>query len=288
LSYLGGAAVSGRQAELSPQISIVCFAIGVAQVRPGAPVAGPVLLSVLADLGVSSSAARSLLLRMRREGWITSERSGRQAHYRLSPVLSAAEGRLDRHLRGRQPEWNGSFTGVLFSVPERYRSYRDRLRRTAQLLGYVTLRPGLLIATTDRYSELVALLPAQPSGSQLLALTLAFSTDDSRRMARQLWDLDGFATRCQKALATADRHTTAAQQAPIRGAEALRAFAAATLPLFEATANDPDLPAELLPEDWPAAQLGAALRRAFEVFGPSLIAYLGRLGVTKDPDGLPG
>ncbi|MGH3302700.1 MAG: hypothetical protein ACRDOK_13650 [Streptosporangiaceae bacterium] len=46
--------------------------------QPGEPVAGPVLLRLLADLGVSGPAARSLLLRMRREGWLTSQRVGRQ------------------------------------------------------------------------------------------------------------------------------------------------------------------------------------------------------------------
>jgi phenylacetic acid degradation operon negative regulatory protein len=288
MNYLGGVAVSSRQAELTPQISIVCFAVGVAQARPGAPVAGPVLLKLLADLGISNSAARSLLLRMRREGWLASQRSGRQAHYRLAPVLSAAEDRLDRHIRGGRPTWNGSFTGVLFYVPERFRSYRDRLRRTAQLLGYVTLRPGLMIATTDRYDELVALLPAQPDDSELLRLTLAFSADDSRRMARQLWDLDGIAARCRMALATADLNMAAAEQDPPQGADALRAFAAATLPLFETTAKDPDLPDELLPQDWPAAQLGTALGRAFALFGPALIAYLGQHGIVKDLEALPG
>jgi phenylacetic acid degradation operon negative regulatory protein len=271
----------------SPQISIVCFTIGVAQTRPGAPVAGPVLLPLLADLGISNSAARSLLLRMRRDGWLTSQRSGRAAKYQLAPVLSAAEDRLDRHLRGASTAWNGSFTGVLFSVPERYRSYRDRLRRVAELLGYVRLRPGLLIATTDRFDELVAVLPVQPAGSQLLRVTLALSADDSRRVVRQLWDLDGIAARCRAALATADLCTTAALLDPPHGADALRAFAAATLPLFETTANDPDLPDELLPEDWPAPQLGAALGRAFAVFGPALAAYLAQHGVVKDPDSLP-
>jgi phenylacetic acid degradation operon negative regulatory protein len=287
MRYLGGDVVPD-QADLTPQISIVCFTVGVAQARPGASVAGPVLLRLLADLGISNSAARSLLLRMRRAGWLTSERSGRQALYRLAPVLSTAEERLDRQLRGLRPTWNGSFTGVLFSVPERHRAYRDRLRRTAELLGYIKLRPGLLIATTDRYDELLALLPAQPGGSQLLRLTLAFSADDSRRMVRRLWDLDGIAARCRTALATADLSTTAAQLNPPRGADALRAFAAATVPLFELAANDPDLPDELLPADWPAAQVGAALGRAFAVFGPALVAYLGEQGVDKDWGALPG
>lgn len=80
-------------AEISPQVGLVCFAFGAAQVQPGDPVAGPVLLRLLADLGVSASAARSLLLRMRREGWLTSQRAGREARYRLAPVLFAGQER---------------------------------------------------------------------------------------------------------------------------------------------------------------------------------------------------
>ena len=162
--------------EISPQVGLVCFAFGAAQVQPGDAIAGPVLLRLLADLGVSGPAARSLLLRMRREGWLTSERAGRQARYRLAPVLFAGQDRVERQLRGDRPAWNGSFSGVLYTVPERFRPYRDRLRRSALLLGYVTLRPGLLVATTDRYDELVALLPADwPAPGLSFAIGRAFA-----------------------------------------------------------------------------------------------------------------
>jgi len=157
--------------EISPQIGLVGLAFGAAQAQPGEPAAGPVLLRLLADLGVSGPAARSLLLRMRREGWLTSERSGRQARYRLAPIVFASQERVERQLRGDRPAWNASFSGVLYTVPERFRPFRDRLHRSALLPGYVTLRPGLLVATTDRYDELVAVLPAQPAGSQLLRLS---------------------------------------------------------------------------------------------------------------------
>jgi len=239
--------------EISPQIGLVGLAFGAAQVQPGEPVAGPVLLRLLADLGVSGPAARSLLLRMRREGWLTSERSGRQARYRLAPIVFAGQERVERQLRGDRPAWNESFSGVLYTVPERFRSFRDRLRRSALLLGYVTLRPGLLIATTDRYDELVAVLPARPPGSQLLRTKLMFSGDDTRRLAAELWDLDGIAALYH---------------------QAMRAFAAAVLPLYRAASGDPDLPAELLPPDWPALSLSAAIGRAFTVFVPLVSDYL--------------
>src|SRR3984957_19803805 len=166
--------------EITPRIGIVAFAFGVARAHQGDAVAGPVLLRLLADLGVSGPAARSLLLRMRREGWFTSERAGRQARYRLAPVTAAAQARVERQLRGNRPEWDGSFSGVLFTVPERHRSFRDRLRRSAHLLGYVTLRPGLLIAAPDRYEELASLLPPRPAGSHVLRTPLDVSAQDIR------------------------------------------------------------------------------------------------------------
>jgi phenylacetic acid degradation operon negative regulatory protein len=260
--------------EISPQVGLVGLAFGAAQVQPGEPVAGPVLLRLLADLGVSGPAARSLLLRMRREGWLTSERAGRRARYRLAPIVFASQDRVERQLRGDRPAWNGSFSGVLYTVPERFRPFRDRLRRSALLLGYVTLRPGLLVATTDRYDELVAVLPAPPAGSQLLRTKLTFSADDSRRLAAELWDLDGIAALYRQAIAEFDGRVVEAQQQPPAGAAALRAFAAAVLPLYRAGSADPDLPAELLPADWPSLRLSAAIGRAFAVFVPLVSDYL--------------
>jgi DNA-binding transcriptional regulator PaaX len=64
----------------------------------------------------------------------------------------------------------------------------------------------------------------------------------------------------------------AAQPAP--GAEAFRAFAAATLPIHDASSRDPDLPAELLPADWPRDQLAQALQRANRTFYPLIRTYL--------------
>jgi phenylacetic acid degradation operon negative regulatory protein len=273
---------------ITPQISIVAFAFGTARAYQGDAVPGPVLIRLLADLGISGPAARSLVLRMRREGWLTSERAGRQALYRLAPGTAAAQARVERQLRGDRPAWDGSFSGVLFQVPERHRSFRDRLRRSAQLLGYVTLRPGLLIAATDRYEELARLLPPQPAGSQVLRTRLAFSPADARSIVSELWDLDGLAVRYRAVLADAGRRTSQAERQPAAGAAAFRAFAAATRPLYEASADDPDLPDTLLPGDWPGARIGPALGRAFRAFGPALGAYLAAVGGPAASQAAPG
>jgi phenylacetic acid degradation operon negative regulatory protein len=268
----------GPEGEVTSRMGLVVFAFGAASAPyggepPGGALTGRALIQLLAELGLSPGAARSLLLRMRREGWLDSERAGREARYRLNPAVSAAQARIERQLRGQRPPWEGSFSGVLYEIPEPARPFRDRLRRTAQLLGYASLRPGLLIATTDRWAELGALLPAQPPGSQVLRVRIALEPEDSRAVAARLWHLERLATGYRQVTADMRALTArAAQLAP--GGEAFRAFAAATLPVYEVTADDPDLPAELLPADWPGDELTSALGQTLRAFFPLIRDYL--------------
>jgi len=268
-------------ATVSPRMGLVCFAFGVATVPydgqlPAGQLPGPMLIRLLADLGMSQAAARSVLLRMRREGWIEARRSGREARYRLAPAIGLAQARIEAQLRGRRPAWGGAFSGILYEVPEQARSFRDRLRRTAQLLGYATLHPGLLIAASDRWEELTGLLPPAPADSQLLRTQLTLSMADSRQIAARLWRLDELADRYRSVAATAAKQVEIADRNPA-GPQALRAFAAAALPIFEVSTDDPDLPAELLPADWPGSQLGMVLYQAFQAFHPLMADYLASL-----------
>jgi phenylacetic acid degradation operon negative regulatory protein len=272
------AAEFGEHGEVTPRMRLVVFAFGAASAPfggelPGGALAGSALIQLLSELGLSPGAARSLLLRMRRDGWLDSERQGREARYRLAAVLSSAQTRIERQMRGQRPPWEGSFSGVLYEVPEQARPYRDQLRRTAHLLGYATLHPGLLIATTDRWAELGTLLPGQPPGSQLLKARIALGPDDSRAVAARLWDLENLAAEYRRVMTEVRARTAgAAQLAP--GGEAFRAFAAATLPVYEAMAGDPDLPAELLLPDWPGDELAGVLGQALRAFFPLIRDYL--------------
>ncbi|HTX29514.1 MAG TPA: PaaX family transcriptional regulator C-terminal domain-containing protein [Streptosporangiaceae bacterium] len=265
--------------EVSPRMGLVCFAFGAAAVPfggqlPGGQLPGRTLIQLLADLGLSEAASRSVLLRMRKEGWLDSERAGREARYRLAPAIYSAQARIESQLRGKRPAWEGFFSGVLYEVPEEARAYRDRLRRTGQLLGYATLRPGLLVATSDRWAELTGLVPDQPPpGSQLLRVQIRLDEADSRLVAARLWGLDDLAGRYRKVLAQSRALTDQAERHPA-GAAAFRAFADATMPIFDATSADPDLPDELLPDDWPGPELGEALGRAFRAFHPLIAGYL--------------
>jgi phenylacetic acid degradation operon negative regulatory protein len=264
--------------EATPQMGLVFFAFGAAAGAydgqlPGGQLTGRALIRLLTDLGLTESAARSLLLRMRREGWLDSQKDGRQARYSLAPVISVAQARIENQMRGRRPPWKGAFSGILYEVPEAERAFRDRFRRTAQLLGYVTLRPGLMIATADHWPELGPLLPLQPAGGQVLRVQIALSDDDSRSIAARLWHTDELAGRYRQVAAETRALTVQASRSE-PGAPAFRAFAAATLPVYQVTADDPDLPAELLPAGWPGDELTRALGHALRALFPLVRDYL--------------
>jgi phenylacetic acid degradation operon negative regulatory protein len=253
----------------------VFFALGLIAVgRDEAAVPGPVLIAVLSDLGLSESAARAAILRLRRHGWLSSKRHGRHTHYAPTATIRARQQRFQEHFTMASPPWDGAFHGLIYEVPERHRAYRDRLRRCAQLLGYASLRGGLLIAPTDRFVELQSLLSQPPSEAHLLPARIELTPDDARRLASRLWALDALAEDYRARIAVVRDAINDAAGDPPAGPQALRAFAAATQPVYEAISRDPLLPAELLPDDWPGAELGAALQAALQTLGPAAVAHV--------------
>lgn len=257
--------------------SAVIFVLGLAQIPPNEGLAGAVLIRLLGDLGLSEAAARSAILRMRRRGLLSSTRTGRTVAYAPSRMVIAGQQRHRNQFVGTGPDWDGAFHALLVSVPEDDRSFRDELRRTATIAGYRTLRSGLLIAPSDRTEELGTTLARTPPAASVIAARLELSPEDARRVAAELWRLGELATR-YRALATAARAASeeARGHRPI-GAAAVRAFAAAALPIYEAIADDPGLPADLLPEAWPGPDLSAALGEALRVFGPAVATYIHEL-----------
>ncbi len=256
---------------------LILFALGAARVPPQPPLPGPALIALLGDLGLSESAARSAILRMRRGGWLVSRRTGRTVAYAPSASTLAGHRRRENALVELERPGDGAFHALLVSVPERRRAYRDELRRAAHLAGYRTLRAGLLVAPGDRRPELGDLLDRVPPGASVVAGRLQLAPADSRRLAGQLWALPDLADRLRAVAAAARGATAAALVEHPEGADAFRALAAALLPVYETIADDPGLPTELLPPGWPAAEVGAALGAGLRVLGPPVSVHIDEL-----------
>jgi phenylacetic acid degradation operon negative regulatory protein len=257
--------------------SLVFFLLGAAEVPPRAALPGPVLVRLLNDLGLEEGAARSTILRMRHAGWITSVRTGRTVGYAPSPSTLASHRRHTEQPTAAGRAWDGTFHGMLVTVPEHRRSFRDALRRAAALAGYRSLRPGLLIAPSDRTAEIAPTLDRTPKDASVLFAQLRLPANDSQIVATQLWELDELGNRYRALTRAAHNATQAARRRPPAGPVALRALAAATLPIYEAIRDDPGLPPQLLAPDWPQPELRAALHEALECLAPDVGTYIEQL-----------
>lgn len=239
------------------------------------PLPGPVLVALLGALGMSEPTVRATILRMRRGGWLTSTRRGPVVEYALTPPARALAAAVLAPVMGERPAWGGAFHGLLFSIPESGRAYRDALRRAAILAGFGLLRPGLLVTTDERrWSRVQSLLSTAPEGSRLLRVELRFEPEDARAAAAEAWPLEALARtyreQAVEMLRLADRY----RPVPPTGPAAVRVMWEAMTPISSAAVGDPTLPVELLPADWPAAVTKAAVEAVGAVVGPGLVAHI--------------
>jgi phenylacetic acid degradation operon negative regulatory protein len=236
---------------------------------------GPVLIALLGTLGFSEPTSRSTILRMRRSERLTSVRRGPVVEYALSAASQALTTAVLAPVVGERPAWDGSFHGLLFSIPESSRAYRDALRRTAVLAGFGILRPGLLVTPDERrWSRLQPVLDGAPPGSRLLRVELRLSPEDARSAAAEAWPLDELVRNYRTQVEVLERAAEEYRGRPPDGPEAVRATWEIMNPLFLVATDDPGLPAALLPEDWPGEPMRRAVVDVAGALQPALSAYV--------------
>ncbi len=235
---------------------------------------GPVIIGLLADLDIPEAASRSAIARMRAAGSLQGTRRGRVTDYSLAgPAAHGFRHSRDLAQRRSTPTWPGEFAGILHSIPESHRRHRDRLRTAATLVGYVPLRPGLMIGLSDQWSQLTPVVAELPADASVAPVALRMRPEDARTAAAQAWrlaDLD------RRLLALADRARTALDQPPPPDDRAaMRALVDLTLPIYHALVTVPDLPPELLPDTWSQPALIDLLGQVHQSFGTAVQRHLG-------------
>src|SRR5690348_8408916 len=231
--------VNGSVARRSPTTGLVATLFHLAD-RPELP--GVALVDLLGAFGLSPAAARQHLARMREEGQLAGRRVGRGTRYRLAGPFARVATRLGTDFAAPPPAWPGHFHALLFSVPERHRAYRDRLRRIALFVGYGLMQPGVLISVPDRAGQLAEVLAERPDDARITRATLALDPAEAARVASAAWDLP--------AVAETQRGHTATVRALLRepgpgepSAAVLRRYAELSNAVFVDLIDDPRLPA---------------------------------------------
>ena len=233
------------------------------------PLPSAAIVALLAEFGVSDSAARAALSRLTRNGLLVTSRGGRRTFVRLSAraaaVLDDGARRIFSFGDGGEP-WDGQWSLVAFTVPEHNRAARDGLRKGLRWLGFAPLYDGLWVSPRDRTAEVLARL--KELGITTATAFRATAAYDVPDVAARAWDLDGlragyeefiaFAGALRDRTAAGDVSPTDALVARTRVMDEWRAF----------PALDPDLPGELLPPAWPRAAARELFIGCYDMLAP--------------------
>lgn len=218
------------------------------------------LTALLGFFDIPESTVRVVVGRLRRDGWLTSRREGRETVYALTDAAWRLldEGR-DRIFHRADGSWSGEWQMIIYSVPESERAVRDQLRKRLAWWGFGTLSPSVWISPHDRAS---AIAEAFPAGSAV-RLDVFRSRSDAgtadAELVSRAWDLASLGEDYSAWLRRWEPLLDRCRREPPRGPEALVLRMRLVRDYRVFPFRDPDLPRELLPADWPGG-------RAFAVF----------------------
>ncbi|WP_248959038.1 PaaX family transcriptional regulator [Sphaerisporangium perillae] len=207
------------------------------------------VIDVLARLGVSEDAVRSTLSRMARRDLLTRHRRGRKAYFGLTErairVLQDGRRRV-RDTGAVNEDWDGTWTVVAFSLPNDRVSTRHDLRSRLAWAGFASLQAGLWIAPGTK--DIAAALAPLELGDHVTTLQArAMGLTDSADLIRRAFDIDGIAARYQAFLGQWDTSPP-----PAVAGDDLACQIRLHTDWLQVVRWDPHLPAEHLPEQWPA------------------------------------
>jgi phenylacetic acid degradation operon negative regulatory protein len=247
------------------------------------------IVGLLAEFGVSDSAARAALSRLTRNGLLVTSRSGRRTFVRLSrraaDVLDDG-GRRIFSFGATPAPWDGMWSLVAFSIPEEHRSVRDELRKELRWLGFAPLYDGLWVCPRDHAGDVMARLKdlgiATATAFRATALPAVgeagvgeASAGDGAGSAlvtadipARAWDLSGLRDRYQEFTEFAGLLRDQTVAGEITTADALVARTRVMNEWRAFPAMDPDLPYELLPPAWPRAAARDLFITCYDLLGP--------------------
>jgi phenylacetic acid degradation operon negative regulatory protein len=222
------------------------------------------LVRLLSNFGLSEQAIRSAVSRMCRSGLLKAKRTKRKSYYSLTSeghnLLTEGAQRI---FKRKNSHWDGNWNIVTYSIPERMRQARDRLRLELGWLGYGALGEATWISPYDLTKEVKNLLKRLNIEQYVHVFTAQHqASTDPCMIVSHCWDLGkihqkyaDFLTEYRPKLEEHRKRLQAGET--IEPSECFVARFNLIHEYRKLPFLDPDLPRELLPENWLRPQAAA-------------------------------
>jgi phenylacetic acid degradation operon negative regulatory protein len=238
------------------------------------------LIQLLSNFGLSEQAIRSAVSRMCRFGLLKANRINNKSYYSLTSdghnLLSSG---AERIFKRRKARWDGNWNIVTYSIPERIRAARDRLRLELEWMGYGALSEATWISPYDLTKEVKSLVKRLEIEPYVHIFNGQLKGDtDPKKIVSHCWDLDNIHRKYNDFL-TDYRPKLAGHQSKLKSGIKIASSECFVerfnliheyrkLPFF-----DPDLPAELLPADWLRPQASALFNEYHDLLNEKANEY---------------
>lgn len=220
------------------------------RVRGGA-LPGTWFVRAFAALGMTESAVRQTLHRMVKSEELNSSREGRDTLYRPTEFSWAALDAGAERLAGppRARAWDGQWTLVHCQFAAEQRLARERIGVILETEGFARMANGLFIHPRDRAERVLHAAREEGYRANLTVFRGQLISDESeRKIAATHWDLRALRRDYKKFLG----RYGSVDVSSCDPREAFTVRLALTLDYLDVAWRDPDLPAELLDETFPA------------------------------------
>ena len=238
------------------------------------------LIKLLSNFGLSEQAIRSAVSRMCRAGLLKARRIDRKSYYALTEYgYSLLTKGARRIFQRKNSHWDGTWNIVTYSIPEEQRQARDRLRLELRWMGYGALSEATWISPYDLSKEvedLVEKLNVKGCVQVYHAKHEGFA--EPKEIVSRCWDLNkthdsyaGFLDKCGPKL---QAHLSRLQAGePVEPSECFVERFGLISDYRKLPFSDPDLPKELLPEDWLRPQAAALFRQYHDLLADKANLY---------------
>jgi phenylacetic acid degradation operon negative regulatory protein len=229
------------------------------------------LVRLLAEFGITADGARAAMRRLTTRGLLTVARTGRTTAYGIPPRTSEViVQRTHRMLTfgTSAPPWDGAWTVVAFSVPEQDREVRTALRARLRVLHFAALYDGVWVSPHDSGGEARQVLDELGVHRASVLRSTEVPGGPPAGSPRAAFDLEPLAKEYRGFVERYGPLLDSVEAGRIGPSDALRLRTELRVDWRHFPETDPDMPAPLLPDDWPRAQAQQVFVQIYDRLGP--------------------
>jgi phenylacetic acid degradation operon negative regulatory protein len=235
------------------------------------PLPSAALVRLLEELDVTTASARAAINRLAKRGLLVASKRGRQTFYGLHRDAASSLAQIQRRVAGfgaSNRAWDGTWTTVIFSLPDDQHDLRYVVRTRLRWLGFAPLYDGVWVAPGADEAQTTELFDRVASVKvTILRSSVVLTANGGDPLSA--WDLGAVRQRYAEYQERFTPVLRRVRRGRVEDTEALVARTRAKEFWWrELISIDPELPRELLPADWPGAEGRQLFVALYDSLGP--------------------